>query len=80
MRRRDWLGLIRYGVNFFVLEKFARVVQAVQSRRLRLDARRDARAVPGHAQRAGRALIAASAPSLRPPLWTVAQAVYNGSP
>ena len=23
----DWLGLIRYGVNFFVLEKFARVVR-----------------------------------------------------
>jgi gallate dioxygenase len=22
---RDWLGLIRYGVSFFVLEKFARV-------------------------------------------------------
>lgn len=27
VRRRDWLGLIRYGVNFFVLEKFARVVK-----------------------------------------------------
>lgn len=26
-RRRDWLGLVRYGVNFFVLEKFARVVK-----------------------------------------------------
>jgi hypothetical protein len=25
VRSRDWLGLIRYGVNFFVLEKFARV-------------------------------------------------------
>jgi hypothetical protein len=25
--RRDWLGLIRYGVNFFVLEKFARVLR-----------------------------------------------------
>ncbi|MDQ6621247.1 MAG: protocatechuate 3,4-dioxygenase [Pseudomonadota bacterium] len=25
--RRDWLGLVRYGVNFFVLEKFARVVR-----------------------------------------------------
>lgn len=25
--QRDWLGLIRYGVNFFVLEKFARVVK-----------------------------------------------------
>jgi hypothetical protein len=24
---RDWLGLIKYGVNFFVLEKFARVVR-----------------------------------------------------
>ena len=24
---RDWLGLVRYGVNFFVLEKFARVVR-----------------------------------------------------
>lgn len=24
---RDWLGLIRYGVSFFVLEKFARVVR-----------------------------------------------------
>jgi protocatechuate 4,5-dioxygenase alpha subunit len=23
----DWLGLVRYGVNFFVLEKFARVVR-----------------------------------------------------
>lgn len=27
VRRRDWIGLIRYGVNFFVLEKFARVVK-----------------------------------------------------
>ena len=26
-RRRDWLGMVRYGVNFFVLEKFARVVR-----------------------------------------------------
>ncbi|MFN0185544.1 MAG: protocatechuate 3,4-dioxygenase [Aquabacterium sp.] len=24
---RDWIGLVRYGVNFFVLEKFARVVR-----------------------------------------------------
>jgi hypothetical protein len=23
---RDWLGLVRYGVNFFVLENFARTV------------------------------------------------------
>ena len=27
VRARDWLGLVRYGVNFFVLEKFARVVR-----------------------------------------------------
>jgi hypothetical protein len=27
VRNRDWLGLVRYGVNFFVLEKFARVVR-----------------------------------------------------
>ncbi|QGZ66765.1 protocatechuate 3,4-dioxygenase [Paraburkholderia acidisoli] len=27
IRERDWLGLIRYGVTFFVLEKFARVVK-----------------------------------------------------
>ena len=27
VRNRDWLGLVRYGVNFFVLEKFARVVK-----------------------------------------------------
>jgi Aromatic-ring-opening dioxygenase LigAB, LigA subunit len=26
-RARDWLGLIRYGANFFVLEKFARVLR-----------------------------------------------------
>jgi gallate dioxygenase len=25
--RRDWLGLVQYGVNFFVLEKFARVLR-----------------------------------------------------
>ena len=25
VRTRDWLGLIRHGANFFVLEKFARV-------------------------------------------------------
>lgn len=25
VRRRDWLGLVKYGVSFFVLEKFARV-------------------------------------------------------
>jgi protocatechuate 4,5-dioxygenase alpha chain len=27
VRRRDWLAMVRYGVNFFVLEKFARVVK-----------------------------------------------------
>lgn len=27
MRSRDWPGLVRYGVNFFVLETFARVVR-----------------------------------------------------
>ena len=27
VRRLDWIGLVRYGVNFFVLEKFARVVK-----------------------------------------------------
>lgn len=27
IRRLDWIGLIRHGVNFFVLEKFARVVK-----------------------------------------------------
>ena len=27
VRERDWLGMVRYGVNFFVLEKFARVVR-----------------------------------------------------
>ena len=27
VRARDWLGMVRYGVNFFVLEKFARVVK-----------------------------------------------------
>ena len=27
VRTRDWLGLVRYGVNFFVLEKFARTVR-----------------------------------------------------
>lgn len=26
VRREDWLGLVQYGANFFVLEKFARVV------------------------------------------------------
>jgi hypothetical protein len=25
--RQDWLGLVKYGVSFFVLEKFARVVK-----------------------------------------------------
>jgi protocatechuate 4,5-dioxygenase alpha chain len=25
MRRQDWIGLIRYGVSFFVLEKYARI-------------------------------------------------------
>ncbi len=24
---RDWLGLVKYGANFFVIEKFARVVR-----------------------------------------------------
>jgi hypothetical protein len=24
---RDWIGLVRHGVNFFVLEKFARVAR-----------------------------------------------------
>lgn len=27
VENRDWLGLIKYGVSFFVLEKFARVVK-----------------------------------------------------
>ena len=27
IRRRDWIGLVRHGVNFFVLEKFARVAK-----------------------------------------------------
>lgn len=27
IRRLDWIGLIRHGVNFFVMEKFARVVR-----------------------------------------------------
>ena len=27
VRERDWLGLVRYGVCFFVLEKFARVAK-----------------------------------------------------
>lgn len=27
IRARDWIGLIRYGVSFFVLEKFARVAK-----------------------------------------------------
>jgi len=27
IRRQDWLGLVRHGANFFVLEKFARVVR-----------------------------------------------------
>ncbi|MGO4712634.1 gallate dioxygenase [Bradyrhizobium sp. 2TAF24] len=26
VRERDWIGLVRYGANFFVLEKFARLV------------------------------------------------------
>lgn len=27
VHNQDWLGLVRHGVNFFVLEKFARVVR-----------------------------------------------------
>jgi gallate dioxygenase len=27
VEQHDWLGLIKYGVSFFVLEKFARVVR-----------------------------------------------------
>ena len=27
VRARDWIGLVRHGANFFVLEKFARVVR-----------------------------------------------------
>lgn len=27
VRREDWIGLIRHGANFFVVEKFARVVK-----------------------------------------------------
>jgi hypothetical protein len=27
IRARDWLGLVQHGANFFVLEKFARVVK-----------------------------------------------------
>jgi len=27
VRNQDWIGLVRYGANFFVIEKFARVVR-----------------------------------------------------
>lgn len=27
IRRLDWIGLVRHGANFFVIEKFARVVR-----------------------------------------------------
>jgi len=27
VEQRDWIGLVRHGVNFFVLEKFARVAR-----------------------------------------------------
>ncbi len=27
VRNHDWLGIVQYGVNFFVLEKWARVVK-----------------------------------------------------
>lgn len=27
VRNRDWLGIVQHGVNFFVLEKWARVVR-----------------------------------------------------
>jgi len=27
VRNRDWIGLVRHGANFFVIEKFARVVK-----------------------------------------------------
>lgn len=27
VRARDWLGIVQYGVNFFALEKWARVVK-----------------------------------------------------
>jgi len=27
VNQRDWIGLVRHGVNFFVLEKFARVAR-----------------------------------------------------
>lgn len=27
VRKEDWLGLVQYGANFFVVEKFARVVR-----------------------------------------------------
>ena len=27
IRRLDWIGLVRHGVNFFAMEKFARVMK-----------------------------------------------------
>lgn len=27
VRERDWIGMVRHGANFFVIEKFARVVK-----------------------------------------------------
>ena len=27
VRKQDWLGLVQYGANFFVIEKFARVAR-----------------------------------------------------
>ncbi len=48
VRRRDWRGLIHYGVIFFVLEKLAAVVGCVESACLCCYARTDARRVSSH--------------------------------
>ena len=57
IRRRDWRGLMHYGVIFFMLEKLGAVDRRVEPAHLRRDARRDARSLPAHAQRSGRAVL-----------------------
>ena len=50
IRRRDWRGLLHYGVIFFMLEKLGAVIGRIEPAHLRRDAWRNARRLSTHPQ------------------------------
>jgi gallate dioxygenase len=75
IRRRDWRGMMHYGVIFFMLEKLGAANGRFEPAHLRRDARRNARSLPAHAQCARRAVLGGGQGSRKP---GVGQAVGRG--